>query len=144
MPVRRGPRSGDGMREPSRSDGQWRGKAFLVPFGAVCQKGPAVRAEPVKSRGAPTRYTHRPMGYAPNPPQLKSSKVQKFKRSQPTVTPTPIVESAYAATQTCNTPFATQASPSTSPETPSRHLPNQNAHPAHKPPATQYTTHKKP
>ena len=36
------------------------GKAFLVPFGAVCQKGPAVRAEPVKSRGAPNGYTHRP------------------------------------------------------------------------------------
>ena len=28
------------------------GKAFLVPFGAVCQKGPAVRAEPVERRGA--------------------------------------------------------------------------------------------
>ena len=45
------------------------GKAFLVPFGAVCQKGPAVRAEPVERRGAPN-------GYVPKP--TKRSKDQKI------------------------------------------------------------------
>ena len=45
------------------------GKAFLVPFGAVCQKGPAVRAEPIERRGASN-------GYAPKP--TKRSKDQKI------------------------------------------------------------------
>ena len=47
-PLYAGPRSGDGMREVSRSETRMEGQDFLVPFG-----GPAIRA--IAKRDSPSR-----------------------------------------------------------------------------------------
>ena len=73
MPVRRDPRSGDGMREPERSEGQWRGKTFwlfLRRLSKVTRRKGATRRAPWRTQWICTQ---------PN---------QNIKRSQPAAAPT--------------------------------------------------------
>ena len=59
-PLYAGPRSGDGMREVSRSETRMEGQDFLVPFGGPAIRGTAKRNSP--SRAKPMRRPTAPMG----------------------------------------------------------------------------------
>ncbi|MCW8155922.1 hypothetical protein D7243_06945 [Stutzerimonas stutzeri] len=62
-PLYAGPRSGDGMREVSRSETRMEGQDFLVPFGATAKRNSPSRAKPMRRLTEPMGCTRR----APSP-----------------------------------------------------------------------------
>ena len=84
MPVRRDPRSGDGVREPERSDGQWRGKTFCLLLRRLSKvsrrKGGTCRA-PLSIKWICPKIQN-PKSKRSKDQKIKRSKDQKIKRSK--------------------------------------------------------------